>query len=102
MRILGPKPAEVKDRQHAWVIGWNVSELDKLLPPLDTEACLLVDLDAVPTSSTIGFEVSIVGAKATGRKELLGFPVLRRYRFSNDSIATEVEAFVVSEFAAPD
>ncbi len=57
---------------------------------------MVVDGSALPQSSYLVFEVSVVGPAATERLDVLGFPVVQRHRVSN-GVVVEIEAVHVDE-----
>jgi len=57
---------------------------------------MVVDASALPGSSIITFEISIVGPAAIERSQVLGFPVLQSHRFCG-AVTVEIEAFLVHD-----
>lgn len=91
IELLKQPPGTVADREECSTIGWMIGELDSKLPLATIGADMVVDGSALPRSSYLVFEVSVVGPATTARTEVLGFQVLQRHRVSN-GLVVEIEA----------
>ena len=88
-------PKSVAGRELIWLIGWNVSKLESILPALD-KADYVLDAQALAAESILAFEVSIVGQAALRHKTTAGFPILDVHVFGN-AVRVEIAGFTLSE-----
>ena len=96
MKEFKTPPTMVAGREHVATIGWNVSDLQSVLPLICGQAGTTVQIPSEPHFDVVGLEVSILGLGATPRPEICGFPVIHRHWIRND-IAVEIEAFGLNE-----
>ena len=93
IKLFGPPPADVFDREGVSTIGWQIGNLPSVLPQLNEGAGIVVDASALPPSAIL---CSIVGPAAKPRTEIRGFPALERHSVS-DAATVEIEVFLVVE-----
>jgi hypothetical protein len=95
MKFFKIPPGDVYTRSEVGAVGWKVSELLTVRPTLRSTPDMTVDALQLPVDSILTFQVSVVGANARGRTDILGYPIIAAHRIG--ALArVEIEAFVVS------
>ena len=98
LKVFKQPPGAVADREECSTIGWGIGSLPSRLPVATGPVEMVVDASALPASSILALVVSVIGAGATERPDVLGFPVVQRHRVSN-GVVLEIEAILLDETA---
>lgn len=96
MKLFLLRPAEVTGRAEWFTIGWEVSRLDQVLPPLQGTPAMIVDAQNLDSAAGVVLTVSVIGNAANTRTDILGFPVIALQRFGT-APRVEVAACVLAE-----
>jgi len=97
MKTTNAQPATISERTEVAAWGWQIFRIPAVLPRCDQDCGFIVGTAGFPVASTIGLQVSIVNDDISVRSDILGFPVVARYRFAHAAITVEIEAFLVDE-----
>jgi hypothetical protein len=98
MRFRQTPPGNVDTSEDFFPIGWEVSRLSSVLPPLNFDADMLVDAQELPANSLLGLYVTVLGISTRSRATISGFPIIATHQFGT-GVRAEIEAFLVSYFA---
>jgi len=93
-KIFREPTGMVSGRNDFWTIGWEVSKLGTILPPLDN-ADMVVDARALRGDIILGLKVSVVASGTKDKASIVGYPVIASHRFGK-SLCAEVLAFTVT------
>ena len=100
MKLRRTPPRDVITRTDCGsTIGWNVPDLNAVLPVLAEPADVTVDARSLTQNSILAFQVNVIGEWAKPPRSVSGFPIVQTHRFGTNP-QVEVNAFVVSDLAS--
>jgi hypothetical protein len=96
MKLYRTPPGLVLDRVRFWTVGWQVSNLNVVLPALTVNADMIVDATHIEPDAILAFEANIIGQKSKEQMNIVGYPVISSHRFGN-AVLVEICSFVVRD-----
>ena len=96
MKLKKEQPVHVEGRVKVATVGWKVSDIPTVLPPIEDRSEMVVNASNFPNDSILTLETSILTPSAAPRSEVLGFPIVQRYQLLQGMIHVEIEAFLLT------
>ncbi len=96
MKLNRTPPGSVLDRVRFWTVGWEVPNLNVVLPALNGNADMTVDAMHLEPGAILAFEASVIGQKCKEQTNVVGYPIIASHRFGN-TVLVEICSFVVRD-----
>jgi len=94
MKLFRTPPSDVTSREDFFPIGWEIRKLASVLPGLNSQPDMLVDVSGEDGDSILGLYLSVLGKGVGSRSSISGYRVLRSHKFG-DAVEVEIDAFIV-------
>ena len=98
MKLFRKPPSSITGTQRAefWTVGWEIAQLDHILPVLIGAPDMTVDASKENPSFILGLKASLVGPHAPKKNNEVGFPIIALQTFPR-TLNIEIYSFLIGE-----